>query len=245
MPPQTVHSNGHKYVFVSTISNPKIHEYRDGSEHVVIKQATAEEVKTLSQVGESHPNIIRYMDSLGEEIVAGYKTPPRLLLVMEKADGGTLKDLITHVRGLSSSRSSQIVLPAQFLDHVLASLIDAVIYLETSIPDPVQHIDCHIGNIAFLRHHSSWPVVKILDFNRVQPGAKGCPSSPAIGVFARSLLQHRGLLPPEFVGMLEELSTPLTSLHILASVQAQALARAPKGPIVQKHQWLIDYFDSK
>lgn len=243
VPPQIVHSNGQKYIFVSTISSPRIHEYRDGSELVVIKQTTADEVSVLRQVGK-HPNIVRYMDSLGEEIVAGYKTPRRLLLVMEKADGGTLKDLITYVRGLSPARSSKLVLPADVLYHVLASLIEAVLYLETSLAEPVQHIDCHIGNVAFFRRHSSWPVVKILDFNRVQPGGKGCPS-PAIGVFARSLLQHRSVLPPEFVGILEELSAPLTSLHTLTSVQAQALARARKCSPAHEHRWLIEYFDSR
>lgn len=243
VPPQTVHSNGRKYVFVSTISSPHVHEYRDGSEPVVIKQTTAEEVNTLRRVGENHPNIIRYIDSLGDEIVAGYKTSRKFLLVMEKADGGTLKDLISHVRGLSSSRSSTFVLPAQFLYSVLASLIEAVLYLETSLAVPIQHIDFHTGNVAFFRRRSSWPSVKILDFNRVQPGDEGDPS-PAIGVFARTLLQERSVLPPEFVDILETLSAPLTSLDSLASARTLALSRARNCTPAREHQWLIEYFDS-
>lgn len=243
-PPQIVHINGRKYVFVSTISSPQVHEYLNETEHVVIKQTTAEEANTLSRVGKNHPNIIRYMDSIGDEIVAGYKTSPKHLLVMEKADGGTLKDLIAHVRGLASARSSTVVLPAQFLYNVLVSLIDAVLYLETSLTVPIQHIDCHIGNVAFFKRRSSWPSVKILDFNRVQPGGKDCPS-PAIGVFARSLLQHRCILPPEFVDVLEKLSAPLTSLDILASVRALALARARECTPPRRHPWLIEYFDSQ
>ncbi|KAG6367576.1 hypothetical protein INS49_001769 [Diaporthe citri] len=244
IPPQTVHSNGGKHVFVSTISSPNVHEYRNESEHVVIKQTTAEEVNILRRVGKNHPNIIRYIDSLGDEIVAGYKTCPKLLLVMEKADGGTLKDLVAHVRGLNTARRPTFVLPAQFLYNVLASLIEAVLYLETSLTVPMQHIDCHIGNVAFFRRRCSWPSVKILDFNRVQPGGKGYPS-PAIGVFARGLLQHRCVLPSEFVDILEELSAPLTSLGILTSVQALVLARARKCTPPRSHQWLTEYFDSQ
>lgn len=242
-PPQTVHSNGRKYVFISTISGPWVHEYRNGSERVVIKQTSVEEVNTLKRVGKTHPNIIRYMDNLGDEIVVGHKTSQKQLLVMEKADGGTLKDLITHVRGLSSVRSSRLVLPDQFIYTVLASLIDAMLYLETCLAVPVQHIDCHIGNVAFFRRRYSWPSVKILDFNRVQPGGSGCPS-PAIGIFARSLLQHRCVLPPEFIGLLEKLSAPLTNLDILASAQTHALARARKCTPARQHRWLIEYFGS-
>lgn len=243
IPPQTVHSNGRKYVFISTISSPLVHEYRNESEHVVIKQTTAQEVNTLRRVGKDHPNIIRYIDSLGDEIVAGYKTTPRFLLVMEKADGGTLRDLISHVRGLNSVRRPTFILPAQFLYKVLANIIEAVLYLETSLTVPIQHIDCHIGNVAFFRRRSAWPSVKILDFNRVQPGGKGC-QSPAIGVFARSMLQHRCVLPPDFVDILETLSAPLTSLDILASVQALALDRARKCTAARRHHWLTEYFGS-
>lgn len=241
-PPQTVHSNGGKYDFVATISNPNVHEYRNESGHVVVKQATAKEVNVLSQVGKNHPNIIRYIDSLGEEIVAGYKTSGKHLLVMEKADRGTLKDLITHVRGLSTSRSSAFVLPAYFLYSVLAGLVEALLYLETSLEEPVQHIDCHVGNVAFSKRPSSWPVVKILDFNRVQAGGKGEPS-PAIGVFARSMLQDRCVLPQEFVDILEKLSAPLTSLDDLASAQALASARSGKYNSSSTPQWLTEYFD--
>lgn len=243
IPPQTLYSNGRKYVFVSTSTSPQIHEYRDKSKYVVIKQTTAEEANTLRLVGKNHPNIIRYIDSLDDKIGAGNETPRKLLLMMEKADGGTLEDLITHVRALSSSRRSRYVLPAQFLYEILAGLIKAVLYLESSLAVPVQHIDCHIGNVAFLKRRSSWPSVKILDFNRVQPGGKGCPS-PAIGVFARSLLQHKGLLPLEFVEILVKLSAPLTSLEALASAQAQALARAQKCTSARNHRWLIEYFNS-
>lgn len=242
-PPQTVHSNGRKYVFVSTISSPQVHEYRSETKHVVIKQATAEEANTLRRAGKNHPNIIRYMDSIGDEIVAGYKTSPKHLLVMEKADGGTLADLVAHVRGLTSTRSSTVILPAQFLCNVLASIIETVLYLETSLTEPIQHIDCHIGNVAFFRQRSSWPSVKILDFNRVQPGGKDCPS-PAVGVFARSLLQHRGVLPPEFVEVFEKLSAPLTGLDNLTSVQALALAKSRDCTPSSSDQWLIEYFDS-
>lgn len=241
-PPQTVHSNGRKYVFVSTISSPHVHEYRNESEHVVIKNTTAKEVNALKQVG-SHANIIQYMDSIGEEIVAGYKTSQRFLLVMEKADGGTLKDLIAHVRGMSSTRSSNVVLPAPFLYHILASLIDAVLYMEKSLPAPLQHIDCHIGNVAFSKQRSGWPMVKMLDFNRVQRTDKG-DLSPAIGVFARSLLQDRSLLPPDFVNILEELSAPETSLDALGSAQAHALDKARDCNPARDHPWLIQYFDS-
>lgn len=243
-PPQTVHSNGHKYVFVSTMSSPNVHEYLDGSEHVVIKQTTDDEANTLRSVGKKHANIIQYKDSLGDEIVAGHKTPRRVLLVMEKADAGTLEDLIKHVRSLSSTRnSSRHILPAEFLYNVLASIIDAVLYLETSLTTPLQHIDCHIGNIAFSRHGPTWPAVKLLDFHRIQTGDKGDPS-PAVGLFARNLLEHRSVLPPDFVGTLESLSAPLTSLETLASVQALALAKARAYTPVPGDQWLIDYFNS-
>lgn len=242
-PPQTVYSNGREYVFVSTISSPQIYEYRNKSKHVVVKQTTAEEVNTLRLVGKNHPNIIRYIDSLDDKIGAGNEAPRKFLLVMEKADGGTLEDLITHVRALSSSRRSRFVLPAQFLYEILAGLIKAVLYLESSLAVPVQHIDCHIGNVAFLKRRSSWPSVKILDFNRVQPGGKGCPS-PAIGVFARSLLNHRSLLPLEFVDILAKLSAPLTSLEALANARDHALTRAQKCTSVYSHWWLIEYFNS-
>lgn len=242
-PPQTVYSNGQKYVFVSTISSPHVHEYRNESEHVVIKQTNAKEVDTLKQVGKSHANIIQYMDSIGEEIVAGHKTSQRFLLVMEKADGGTLKDLIAHVRGMSSTRSSSVVLPAEFLYHILASLIDAVLYMEKCLTEPLQHIDCHIGNVAFSKQRSGWPVVKILDFNRVQQTDRG-DLSPAIGVFARSLLQDRSLLPPDFVGILEELSAAETSLDALARAQAHALAKARDCTPTRDYPWLMEYFDS-
>lgn len=241
-PPQTVHSNGRKYVFVSTISSPHVHEYRNESEHVVIKNTTAKDVNALRQVG-SHPNVIQYMDSIGEEIVAGYKTSQRFLLVMEKADGGTLKDLIAHVRGMSSTRSSNVVLPAPFLYHILASLIEVVLYMDTSLTEPLQHIDCHIGNVAFSRQRSCFPVVKMLDFNRVQQAEKG-DLSPVIGVFARSLLQDRSLLPPDFVNILEELSAPETSLDSLASAQVHALAKARDCIPSRDHPWLMEYFDS-
>lgn len=66
------------------------------------------------------------MDSLDDKIVAGNKTSRKFLLVMEKADGGTLGDLITYVRALGSSHRSKFVIPAQFLYKVLAGLIEAV-----------------------------------------------------------------------------------------------------------------------
>lgn len=227
------------------MSTPHVHEYLDGSEHVVIKQTTADEANTLRIVGKQHASIIQHKDSLGDEIVAGHKTPRRVLLVMEKADAGTLEDLIKHVRSLSSTRnSSKHLLPAEFLYNVLASIIDAVLYLETSLTTPLQHIDCHIGNIAFSRQGPTLPAVRLIDFHRIQTGDKGGPS-PAVGLFARNLLEHRSILPPEFVGTLESLSAPLTSLETLTSVQALALAKARAYTPVPGDQWLIEYFNSK
>lgn len=185
------------------------------------------QVNTLKRVGENHPDINRYMDSLGDEIVAGHKTSRSLLLVMEKADGGTLRDLIAHARGLISVRRPRLVfLPAQFLYNVsLASLIDAVLYPETSLTAPVQHIDYHIGNVAFFRRALFLALGEDTGDQQGQTGGRGCPS-PAIGVFVRSLLQHRCVLPQGFVDILEELSAPLTSLDILASARGHALAKA-------------------
>lgn len=241
IPPRAVQTNAGNFVYVSTISSPKIHQHCNGSETVVIKRATAEEVNPLRRAGKNHPNIIRYVDSLGEEIIVVYQTPRSFLLVMERADLGTTEDLITHIRSLSTYRRPRLVLPLELLYHILANIIEAVLYLETSLPLPIQHIDCHIGNVAFLRSPSSWPSVKIMDFHRIQPGDEGCPP-PAIGVFARSLLQNRSVLPLEFVGVLKQLSAPLMSLTILRTARADALCKASKCDTARLPPWLINYF---
>lgn len=103
---------------------------------------------------------MRYIGNLGGKIVVGHKTSTKFLLLMEGADGGTLKDPITHVSSFNPAHGPKFVLPAGLLCHVLASIIEAVLYLETSLTMPMQYIDCHIGNVVFLRRPSPWHPVK-------------------------------------------------------------------------------------
>ncbi|KAK2600630.1 hypothetical protein N8I77_010151 [Diaporthe amygdali] len=90
-------SDVNEYAYVSTISSPNVHRYCSGPDHVVIERTTVEEVDYLRRAGKNHPNILRYIDNLGEEIVVGHETSPKFLLFMEGANDNTLKDLITYV----------------------------------------------------------------------------------------------------------------------------------------------------
>ena len=133
--------------------------YESGRRVATVNAAITEEARLHYHL--SHPNIIRLY---GISITSITPTPAtvnnrKVLLVMEYAHGGSLREVISRDRLKSSSRSSGIILPPSIIIRFATQIASAVEYLHSFRPRAIIHRDLKSPNILLnepLTAESNW-----------------------------------------------------------------------------------------
>lgn len=240
-----------EYNYHSTIAQNIVHLYESALGLVVVKEAPLREANKHERLAgghrtDTHPNIVRYVATatLQGEVMPGADRPDKVLLLMEFANSGSWQQLATFARDHGH------VLPVAFCYHVLRSVLDGLIHMQSA--HGMMHTDAHLGNVTFDIQDGMLRCL-LIDFEAslvlLQPETWETELSPSFSLTAREITNNRGAFPEAFMDEMYFVTTRvkagLSSLDMLRKLRNYSLKQAGGLELVVESlpPWLVAYFD--